>query len=1132
LTVTGAFTWTGGTETGNPVDVSTNIASPISVTFNGAQTYISQVQYYNAGLAVFQQYGLVEQSGTTTFNYNLRGAEEKYLISDNGSNAANGSLYFIVPDGDVYAWDGNSIVTSVQSPSNLVANVGSAIYANPALLNNPQLPYDASVFNLEQTLALTGPTASNSQYETFKSTNGSNGVNGGIYYLAANGNLYAGLGSFAVSTAAALASLGTAFFANPTFLTDPSPNGALSTVSTSPAGNVVTVSDDLTAGNGFLGTTVITVTASNNTIYTFEVTFNDATPVWSAPANQSVTIPAATSTNSLPLNSTDASGDTLNYTAQIGGYNSLFNVEQQLDLMAPSPGNYQINSRGYEEEYLVSGNGSNPTGGGFYILIPNGNLYPWDSHSVLSSEGGTAYSLGQTVYLNPTLLIDAAAPYDPAAYSTQQALDLQTTPGNNYLNARGAQEEYLLSGSGSNPAGYGYYILLPSGNLYALDAYDISHKSLTTTLETAPVAELPTLYYQNPSLLINATPPSTVTGLTANFSGDNLTVSDTNFLGTANVYLTASDGALSTTQSFLVTFTDSNAPSLGISASSETVDHKTSATATLTPSAGTSYQTPKIGGADPLLAIEQEYDLMETPGVTNYFLNVRGEGEEYLVSNNGSNPGGGGYYVLFNNGNMFAYTPDAGGNLSQTVLNTAISVGSAAYGNPTLLTAATPGYNPAAYAAEQAFDLQGPSDPNFFFNSRGDQEKYLVSGNNSNPAGGGYYIIVPNGNLYAWAGSLATTLAATPAATVPVAFYTNPNFLVDAEGPGVFQVVSSVSGVSVATSAVTASLSGNLLTVSDINYVGSVTVYVTVSDGYLTATQSFTVTFTDANPPTLGVSPSSMTVSHTAPATATLNPSAGTSYTSVQVGGYNSLFALEQQYDLMETPGVTNYLANSRGESEEYLVSGNGSNPGGGGYYVLFNNGNMYAYVPDAGNDLNSTVSGTAISVGNAAYVNPILITNASPAYTYAAYNAEQTLHLQVTPNYYYNARGAEEKYLISGNGSNSANGGYYVLMPNGNLYAWTGNSLTSSLSEAPVAALPTAYYINPGDLIYPVPPGGLQYVSSTATSVVTTDVNASISGSTLTVNDPGGYLGTVLVYVTISDGAMTATQTFQVTFS
>ena len=81
--------------------------------------------------------------------------------------------------------------------------------------------------------------------------------------------------------------------------------------------------------------------------------------------------------------------------------------------------------------------------------------------------------------------------------------------------------------------------------------------------------------------------------------------------------------------------------------------------------------------------------------------------------------------------------------------------------------------------------------------------------------------------------------------------------------------------------------------------------------------------------------------------------------------------ALEQQYDLMETTGVTNYLLNSHGAQEKYLVSSNGSNPAGGGYYVLFPNGNMFAFAPDSNNDLLSTEAGTAISAGTPASPDP-----------------------------------------------------------------------------------------------------------------------------------------------------------------
>ena len=101
---------------------------------------------------------------------------------------------------------------------------------------------------------------------------------------------------------------------------------------------------------------------------------------------------------------------------------------------------------------------------------------------------------------------------------------------------------------------------MPTGDLYAW-----TNNSLVATLSQNPVAMLPTLYYQNPTQLITATAPGALSGLSANITGSagsyNLSVTDSGFLGTAMISVTGSDGLLSTTQTILVTFTDT-APTL------------------------------------------------------------------------------------------------------------------------------------------------------------------------------------------------------------------------------------------------------------------------------------------------------------------------------------------------------------------------------------------------------------------------------------------------------------------------------------------------------------------------------------------------------------------------------------------
>jgi hypothetical protein len=126
------------------------------------------------------------------------------------------------------------------------------------------------------------------------------------------------------------------------------------------------------------------------------------------------------------------------------------------------------------------------------------------------------------------------------------------------FNARNQGEKYLISSNGSNPAGAGYYVLMPSNMLYAY--VPDANNDLVATLAGAPVADFTqALYagqnvYNNPALLYNAAQaaaPAITTGF-PNAGSLRLTW-PVNFTGTFQVNLTIGDGALETQQSFLVT---------------------------------------------------------------------------------------------------------------------------------------------------------------------------------------------------------------------------------------------------------------------------------------------------------------------------------------------------------------------------------------------------------------------------------------------------------------------------------------------------------------------------------------------------------------------------------------------------
>jgi hypothetical protein len=90
-----------------------------------------------------------------------------------------------------------------------------------------------------------------------------------------------------------------------------------------------------------------------------------------------------------------------------------------------------------------------------------------------------------SVYVHPALLF-AAQPTvvnDPL-FNLKQQFGLTLGDQAKYLNQHGQNEKYLQSTNGSNAAGDGWYVLMPTDKLYAWDGV-----SLATTLNSAPVAD-------------------------------------------------------------------------------------------------------------------------------------------------------------------------------------------------------------------------------------------------------------------------------------------------------------------------------------------------------------------------------------------------------------------------------------------------------------------------------------------------------------------------------------------------------------------------------------------------------------------------------------------------------------------
>jgi hypothetical protein len=130
----------------------------------------------------------------------------------------------------------------------------------------------------------------------------------------------------------------------------------------------------------------------------------------------------------------------------------------------------------------------------------------------------------------------------------------------------------------------------------------------------------------------------------------------------------------------------------------------------------------------------------------------------------------------------------------------------------------------------------------------------------------------------------------------------------------------------------------------------------------------------------------------------------------------------------------------------------------------------------------------------------------------------QQRYALYFTGSYYQNFLGANEKWLRSGNGSNAAHHGLYLLFPDGSLRAWDGG--TSAYSGPLVAALDPSYWANPLLLLHPQP------------AAVPAGITAAFLGDSnvLQLSGFGKVRGSFGVLVTINNGTSTITELFLVT--
>ena len=230
----------------------------------------------------------------------------------------------------------------------------------------------------------------------------------------------------------------------------------------------------------------------------------------------------------------------------------LYDIREEFGLTAPDITS-AFNAQGASEKYFQSTNGSNAPNGGYYVLLPDGDLYAWDGNSIATTvlQAPVANLSSYGVYANTALLYDALPAFinDPVfAAKDQYGL---TTPASRFQSPRLKASIISRAAMAATRRGSGYYVLMPGGDLYAY-VPDASDNLLTNTLAGTPVAVLGASVYANPALLNTSTGLAPAVTATVDSSGNVTLTPNVAFAGTEKITVTVSDGVAVTSQSFFI----------------------------------------------------------------------------------------------------------------------------------------------------------------------------------------------------------------------------------------------------------------------------------------------------------------------------------------------------------------------------------------------------------------------------------------------------------------------------------------------------------------------------------------------------------------------------------------------------
>jgi hypothetical protein len=639
-----------------------------------------------------QQYDLQEFNGS--FYTNTYGNQAEWFYSP-VLNQYGEHWYTLTPDGTFRAWEGYSDSATGAT----IASLPTSVYSNPTWLTAAN--------------AAPAPSAVTASVDA----NGNLSINSSNYVGSFRVVAIASDGFLSASQTALVTSTG----GNPTI-------NVQSNSTTIPQGGMQSVTHgsfpltDAVTATGAPGDTVATsVTVSSYSLpfsleqqYRFQglgtATAGATAYVLQSPGNNSFGNPYYLLSSTGGVYAYDGSGSyahTFANVTPLGTLGGLYYSDPSLLLNAQPPVNYsqlyslqqQYNFQGLgtftagATAYVLQSSTKNSFGNPYYLLSPAGGLYAYDgsgSYAHTFANVTPVATIDPGVFVNPTLLTGAGA--SPGLYTQLAAVEQQYDLKGLGFNIAGAPA-YVLSAPVNNVNGNVYYLLNANGGLYA---YDGSGSYFHTFASSANlVATLDPSVYGNPTLLTSAKAPLAATGVSATIANGTLTINaPAAFVGALQLAVTATDGNLSTTQTFQVTSTDTAPTPATISAQTIPLS---SPKLTLSLS-GTDADKDVLTYSASAVAYSAEYALQQqyhfqgvgnvtTPdGVTAYVLEI-----------NGTNPYGNPYYLLSSTGGLYAY--DGSGSFSHTIANSANLIARLStndYTTPGLLTNASPPVTSAA----------------------------------------------------------------------------------------------------------------------------------------------------------------------------------------------------------------------------------------------------------------------------------------------------------------------------------------------------------------------------------------------------------------------------------------------------